>query len=99
MIHIMTVMMMMRIIKKTHPKLPFYVNPFLVVEQNLLKFFNCKRKFVVTVAYGNDDDDDDDNDDDDVDDDDDCDDDDDDEKTTDHLGAARIDSRWFICRL
>ena len=33
-----------------------------------------------------------------VDDDDDCDDDDGD-KTTDHSGAARIDSRWFICRL
>ena len=36
-------------------------------------------------------------DDDTVDDDDDRDDDDD--KTTDHSGAARIDSRWFICRL
>ena len=29
----------------------------------------------------------------------DFDDDDDDNKTTDHSGAARTDSRWFICRL
>ena len=37
--------------------------------------------------------------DDDIADDDDDRDDCDDEKTTDHSGAARIDSRWFICRL
>ena len=35
------------------------MNPFLVVQQNLLKFFNFKREFVVFVASGNDDDDDD----------------------------------------
>ena len=38
------------------------MNPFLVVQQNLLKFFNFKREFVVFVASGNDDDDDDDDD-------------------------------------
>ena len=33
--------------QKTHPKLSFYVNPFLVVEQNLLKFLNAKDNWLL----------------------------------------------------